>query len=495
MADRLFELLKNFNDLNALDALPDLAAEFGTGSEEKTFSVIASKDMDGEPLNVQFSAPVFAYVADLVKEHGEAIKFLSTDSEELNSFIQSITPADVDRIKAEGCTFEQNDIADFIGNAIEKGTLLEAFRVLHLKDAILLYEHRQQKKKSSNLTIARNSGALEASENLNPMLITTKKFRNAFSTKPNKHAYVGVFDAAFLSTLIFSEGEFDEIRNRVSKPDIERSRITDYKQLEKKYDENLLMQCAAAAYNSMVRHDSMSVTVYLPKFLAGMGIESNKGSNETLLEKLRELENVIGIMNNSTSFSRAFVILDVDKKTQQATFSMPYLNRLLSAIEQDTKRVKKVKGGTVEYNNPAFSWLIRPTIAKVRNKPAVAIVRRLVAGLQERGAKPDIELHKGEGYNFSISDAALITYRISYSTIIEDIPLLNDKLESASNNNKNTLLKRAFSPVAELLEKETDVYRYYKDLKVEIYPPTCRTLKQKITITHRGKDESYSEEN
>jgi len=494
MADQLFELLKNFNDVNALDALPDLATDFGTGTGERLVSIVASKDGDDNPLSVQFSAPVFAYVASIVKEHKEAIKFLSTDSEALNSFIQSITPADIDRIKGEGFTFEQEDIADFIGAAIERGTLLEEFRVLHLKDAILLYEHRKQKK-SSNLTIARQSGALEASENIKPMLITSKKFRNAFSTKPNKHAYVGVYDAAFLSKLIFSEGEFDEIRNRVSKQDIAGSRITDHRQIEKKYDESLLMQCAAAAYNSMVKHDNMSVTVYLPKFLSGMGIESNRGSNETLLEKLRELENVIGIMNNNTSFSRAFVILDVDKKTQQATFSMPYLNRLLAAIEQDTKQVKRVKGGTVEYNNPAFSWLIKPTIAKVRNKPAAAIVRRIVAGLQERGTRPDIELRKGEGYNPSNYDSALVTYRISYSSIIEDIPLLNDKLEAASNNNKNTLLKRAFSPVADLLKQETDIYQYYKDLKVEIYPPTWTTLKQKITITHSGKNENYSEDN
>jgi len=239
---------------------------------------------------------------------------------------------------------------------------------------------------------------------------------------------------------------------------------------------------------------------------------------QELFSKIKAFEHVIGVLDNG-SFYRMLTFLGYNKQTNAITFGSPYMNRILRTL-QETNTVTPKKGR--QYLNPHHSYLIHGTIANERNKPAVEIVNAIVTLLHQRGidkppktsltaneVKKVVKQAVQEEFNITASKdtpdekSPLTTMRKKISSIIEEIPILTEALEKETidtktnlpkpkiTQDKNNILKRAFSGAYILLKTKTDVYEYFKNLQITEIIPTISTIDQIIEISHTGINEEY----
>lgn len=109
---------------------------------------------------------------------------------------------------------------------------------------------------------------------------------------------------------------------------------------------------------------------------------------------------------------------------------------------------------------------------------------------RQRGGKPDNKLAQNKGRE-GVTDQ--VTYSISFATLVNDAPILKQRISQGTTADKNIKLRRAFEGAYKLLKTRTDAYRYFLDLSVPDTVPTITTLDREITITHRGINPEYRE--
>ena len=91
-----------------------------------------------------------------------------------------------------------------------------------------------------------------------------------------------------------------------------------------------------------------------------------------------------------------------------------------------------------------------------------------------------------------MADPALVSYSISFRTLINDAPLLRGRIKSyKSQNDKNKALRRAFEKAYQLIKAKTDAGEYFIDLHIPEIIPTMSTLDDLLTITHHGINGDY----
>ena len=61
----------------------------------------------------------------------------------------------------------------------------------------------------------------------------------------------------------------------------------------------------------------------------------------------------------------------------------------------------------------------------------------------------------------------------------------------ASSKYKYDILSRKFKLAFKILKNKTDIFSYYKELKMPNTPPTTRTLDNYLVITHQGINRDY----
>lgn len=315
--------------------------------------------------------------------------------------------------------------------------------------------------------------------------ITDKKYQYALTPKRNAAAFITMLDASFMEQLVFNDGQLDLLRSGMMQATIKKKTRDGLKTI-KDLDLPLLRQLCTAVYNTAKTADINTVTVYLPPFCREMGVDIQGGKPADLFAKLDAFKNCIGVLENG-SYWKLFEFLGFDKENNTLTFAMPYINRLLLSIADRNTIV--LKSGR-SYETPAYCWLMHSSVVSVRNKPAVEIANFIITGLQQRGHIPDAELKQNKGIKGLSPD--LVTYSVSFRAIINDIPLLRDRLEETKTTaDKNKKISRAFTGAYKILKTKTDAYKYYIGLSIPAIIPTMTTLDNLLTITHTGKNGNY----
>ena len=319
-------------------------------------------------------------------------------------------------------------------------------------------------------------------------LASDKSFQHSLTPQKNKNAYIALMTPEFFDKLDFSDGvlSFDNESDAYIKK-YRRGKYEDIQDL----DLPLLQQIYTAASKAYAKNGGYTITVYFSKFLSEMRIDPRKQNADEIMRKLHSFENCVGVMPRTGIIARLFSIIEINAADNTMTFAVPYIFRLIDELERKNKIEGKTKKGELyEYEAPYNNRLVHSSIANERNKTAVELVYLITTGLLQRGKTPDAKTWARE--KAKMADPALVSYSISFRTLINDAPLLRGRIKSyKSQNDKNKALRRAFEKAYQLIKAKTDAGEYFIDLHIPEIIPTMSTLDDLLTITHHGINGDY----
>ena len=319
-------------------------------------------------------------------------------------------------------------------------------------------------------------------------LASDKSFQHSLTPQKNKNAYIALMTPEFCDKLDFSDGVLS--CDNESDAYIKKYRRGKYEDIQD-LDLPLLQQIYTAASKAYAKNGGYTITVYFSKFLSEMGIDPRNQNAAEIMRKLHSFENCVGVMPGTGIIAKLFSIIEINSADNTMTFAVPYIFRLIDELERKNKIEGKTKKGELyEYEAPYNNRLVHSSIANERNKTAVELVYLITTGLLQRGKTPDAKTWARDRAKFT--DQLLVSYGVSFRTLINDAPLLRGRIKSyKSQNDKNKALRRAFEKSYQLIKAKTDAGEYFIDLHIPEIIPTMNTLDDLLTITHHGINGDY----
>lgn len=312
--------------------------------------------------------------------------------------------------------------------------------------------------------------------------ITHPDYQYALTSYRNKTAYMRKLNGS-----IFDKLKFNEQGQLNLPPDAEEEIGSALKRVPdtQGFDTSLVQQIFTAVYRAAKSITTITITIHIPTFCREMGIDVYGKKANDILPKLKVLEECLGVLGDNKYYA-VLTLIELDSKADTMTFAAPYMNKILMEIAENPAVKKETK--TVHYEIEGYSWLIHSTIVSEKNEPAKQIVNRLIAGLLRRGGKSDSKLAQNRDRD---KVSRQVMYSVSCATLIDEVPILHQRIAQGTTADKNKKLKRAFAGAYNLLKTRTDVYKYFIDLHVEEVIPTMTTLNMKMIITHKGLNPDY----
>lgn len=213
------------------------------------------------------------------------------------------------------------------------------------------------------------------------------------------------------------------------------------------------------------------------------------------------------------SFYRVLALLEYDAESETATFAAPYIFKIKEMAEDERP------------HHSAYNKLFHADIINEPNKAAVELANRLLNGVLRLGNTPDVQRNKKRFMReherqislFDNEDMAAmgvdnkkITYRIKYTSLLEDCPqlthILQEILDSDSKTKYqayNSKLKQTFEQAYRIIMEKSDAPTYYekftlpgkydkKGKLLKYITPTKSTLNSTLIIKHYGKRNAAS---
>ena len=342
-------------------------------------------------------------------------------------------------------------------------------------------------------------------KNTAQLQVTHKNYSGALSPRKNKYAYIVNLDGQLRFTwdddgtphitTADEQQAYNDLLNKKTIP-------------AKCADTDLLATLGAAVKAAYISNIGDRITVYLPNFAAALGVrfdkdDSKDGRRFDFWEKIKQLENIGGVLVEQGKILRAFVFLGYDQNENTLTFASPYLYSLVDILKNNPKVSKQKKDNKPLYSFEGVSYLIDAKIITARSKVTSEIVKNLVAGLFQHGIKTDAERYPQRIFN----DKKLVTWSISYKELIRYTPLLHEYLNETQTNRRSQMFKRVvfgkdYNPrskkpqttlVESYLKEYTDAYNYWVDLSIKVEPVSMKDLDNKIILTHHGINGNFKQ--
>lgn len=341
-------------------------------------------------------------------------------------------------------------------------------------------------------------------ENSVQFVPTSKKYYGAFLPQKNPVAYIAKYDKQL-------QFVFDE--NGIADIDVLDTELT-YDEISKKTipadcaDTDLLMTFAAAVAASYIKNRGYIITVYLPEFARAMHVQFETDGKEqkqyNLKGKLKDLEDIIGILVEQRKIQFAFKIIELDQDKRELTFASPYLYSIMDMLKNDPIVSKTKHNNQLDWSITGESWLIGSEINTARNKVTAEIMRFVISQIHQRGRITDAKRKPQKEHE----DNKRRTKEITYKEIIKNCPRLRQALEEVPPKRRNQVLKRAIygdsynfnskkkqtPQLEEYMAKYTDAFNYWKDFSItfESEAPSAKKLDAKIKITHHGVNAAWN---
>lgn len=225
-----------------------------------------------------------------------------------------------------------------------------------------------------------------------------------------------------------------------------------------------------------------TVTVYVPDLaeLLGKGRNISKKDVETIIKKASSFQTICGVLKDPRRPNGIGTVLPLllwsgyYEETNTIRFQSPYMTELIMriydvSIRKDKLGIPKLKRDGTPLLEASYSYLVKSSIVKERNKRAAEIVMVVVATIEQAGTR---EPH------------------LKARTIMDRVPQLQEAYDQASPGNRNRVLARAFKKAWELLETQTLLKEKYPtivlpDPKNTKNIPTSTTLDMVFTFPHR----------
>ena len=215
------------------------------------------------------------------------------------------------------------------------------------------------------------------------------------------------------------------------------------------------------------------------------------------MQQFYSLDYWAGVLD-SNDVTRTAAIVGINAKAKTIDVVLPYLEKIRRRVleAQELEALEHHR----QYFIPAYNDHFYSKVDSERDKVALDLAYTIADKLLQRGSKPVSEFKENqadgdqnkENASGTKTENKLITYRIKYSTLIKDTPLLDLAYRKAkTSGEKYDVLRRRFSRAFRILKTKSDLYDYFVDLNIPDIPPTIRTLNNDFVITHRGRNPKY----
>jgi len=220
--------------------------------------------------------------------------------------------------------------------------------------------------------------------------------------------------------------------------------------------------------------------------------EREKARNKYLLNTLDYLsDNLYGKIPRSSAEADVYCVIAssrFDEVTGKLYFVSPYFCELIRSLIQGEIEERNQEGNNAKKNkNTWSSELLHATVAIEKDKPAIEMAIRIIAGVQERGTFPDEQLKQNKNKERPADKSNSVSYTISVENLIRECPKLFESINNCRRTDvKNKVLKRHLKNCYDILEEKSYLPKFYKDFTVEKIYPTSTTLNKCIVIKHNG---------
>ena len=202
------------------------------------------------------------------------------------------------------------------------------------------------------------------------------------------------------------------------------------------------------------------------------------------MDLLTDLNYWVGVINNMPT--QIISINQVDYKSNTIRVDSPYIYDVIRA--NDEKRKLDAEKKEVKVINPGYDYLLHSSIATEKDKIAVDLAITIINKILQRGSK---NYNADEENAEADSENKTITLKVKFRDLIDETPALKMAYNGASSKYKYDILSRKFKLAFKILKNKTDIFSYYKELKIPNTPPTTRTLDNYLVITHQGVNRDY----
>jgi len=306
------------------------------------------------------------------------------------------------------------------------------------------------------------------------LTITKPEYLKAFSTSSSKKSACGIF-------AINENGKKEKVFN------IEQPLLAVFAKAYLNY-----FQKKGFCPNDEIAINWLKIGAELKinKRLPNEKISREEARLDYLLSSVDDFDKLYGKLPISQANFEIISFYRVSDENDIFYFVSPYICELIKTLmqEEELKRSKAKKGVNVEAKNSWCSELLHASVASEKDKSAVEMAKRIIAGLQQRGTLQDGKLQRNKNSDLTPEQKITITYRISVATLLMDCPLFAESVANCKRtDNKNRAIKRHLTNLYNILETKTDLKKFYKELTIKKVFPTTTKISECIEITHKGK--------
>ena len=308
--------------------------------------------------------------------------------------------------------------------------------------------------------------------------ISLRDFQFALTTRPNPTAFIAPLGTGAFTRFRYDDATGQVINVKTGQPVQETQTPAEMASMMKTQadavttpDFVLLTALYSVLLRNAERFEGDNIIVPIRPFARELGVDLDGGIGHVkdLEKRFQAYDPYVGWINGQGLFA-VLKFIKRDDTNGTMTFSAPYLNRLLTLVQQRGTRTFKSGRKTFLGHNE----LVHTSIYKERNQTAAAIVIHICDLLLQNAQQPDRK--KGETHVIS---------HIAFSTLADYAEFAPRIERTTATREKTRMLKACFTKALELLRTRSDAYQYFDGL--ELYT-LGKDGKTKTFATVKGKN-------
>jgi len=308
--------------------------------------------------------------------------------------------------------------------------------------------------------------------------ISLRDFQFALTTRPNPTAFIAPLGTGAFTRFRYDDATGQVINVKTGQPVQETQTPAETASMMKTQADTvttpdfvLLTALYSVLLRNAERFEGDNIIVPIKPFARELGVDLGGGIGHVkdLEKRFQVYDPYVGWINGQGLFA-VLKFIKRDDTNGTMTFSAPYLNRLLTLVQQRGTRTFKSGRKTFLGHNE----LVHTSIYKERNQTAAAIVIHICDLLLQNAQQPDRK--KGETHVIS---------HIAFSTLADYAEFAPRIERTTATREKTRMLKACFTKALELLRTRSDAYQYFDGL--ELYT-LGKDGKTKTFATVKGKN-------
>ena len=289
--------------------------------------------------------------------------------------------------------------------------------------------------------------------------ISLKDFQFALTTRPNPTAFIAPLGTGAFTRFRYDDATGQVINVKTGQPVQETQTPTETASMMKTAADTvttpdfvLLTALYSVLLRNAERFEGDNIIVPIKPFARELGVDLGGGIGHVkdLEKRFQVYDPYVGWINGQGLFA-VLKFIKRDDTNGTMTFSAPYLNRLLTLVQQRGTRTFKSGRKTFLGHNE----LVHTSIYKERNQTAAAIVIHICDLLLQNSQQPDRK--KGETHVIS---------HIAFSTLADYAEFAPRIERTTATREKTRMLKACFTKALELLRTRSDAYQYFDGLEL-----------------------------